>query len=352
MPLERLPRPEVYSVPWLISDDIVDDSSTSSGSGEGPVDVIVVTISPHTATLGAGETITFTSTVTGTFNDGLYWSVNGTDGGGGLLGTVSALGEYVASADAERPATVTIRARSVVQQDSYDEAVMTLLSIPVGVSITPGTGTTTGTDPFPLVATVTGTSNQGVHWYVNGISGGNPSIGTISPEGIYQVPGTVGQPPTVTIKAVSVVNPSAFDEATLTLPPVVVPPVVTDPTYDPNNVLPTGTCNSGTIQVVKSAYVWGAEALPNPNVALTQEQIDCHVALFNIEVAEAKAQLEAAGNTVTVIAGQKWHQYSDEGTYLGMGAKTTCDPHNSSDDHYYALSGYITITQALCVVPN
>jgi hypothetical protein len=343
MPLERAPRKDIYKVPWFISDDII--TSTAA-----PPNTVVVHLTPKTATLGAGTEEDFTAVVTGSFNQACKWSVNGTDGGGGLLGTVSGTGQYVASSDATRPASVTLKARAVAKETAFDTAVITLTELTISVTVTSTIDNTVdGTVPVQLTATVGGTADQGVTWYVNDVAGGNPTIGTITPEGLYIPPGTVGQPPTVTIKAKSTARPAVGGTKIITNPPVVSPaPPSSGPVYDPNNILPTGSC-SGTIEVIQSAYVWGSEALPNPNAALTDTQIACHMALFAIEVADAKKAQEDAGKIVTVLAGVKWHTYSDSGTYLGMGAKMTCDPHVHEDDHTFALSGYITLTQAICI---
>jgi len=46
-----------------------------------------------------------------------------------------------------------------------------------------------GTQQF--VATVSNSSNTAVNWQVNGISGGNASVGTISPGGLYSAPPSI-----------------------------------------------------------------------------------------------------------------------------------------------------------------
>ena len=58
-----------------------------------------------------------------------------------------------------------------------------------------------GTDA--LKATVTGSSNQNVSWFVGGIAGGNATVGTISSTGLYKAPSQMPNPGTVAIKAVS-----------------------------------------------------------------------------------------------------------------------------------------------------
>jgi hypothetical protein len=72
-----------------------------------------------------------------------------------------------------------------------------------------------GTDQ--VTATVTGSSNQNVNWFVNAIAGGNSTVGTISSSGVYSAPSAMPVPGTATIKAVSAADSSASATTTLTL---------------------------------------------------------------------------------------------------------------------------------------
>jgi len=68
-------------------------------------------------------------------------------------------------------------------------------------------------------ATVSGTTNTAITWSVNGIAGGNSSVGTISADGIYTAPAALPSPPTVTIRAASAADPSAVVDAHVTIVP-------------------------------------------------------------------------------------------------------------------------------------
>ena len=112
---------------------------------------------------------------------------------------------------------------------------MTLLSVQIGCGTGAGSG---GKNPPPppvtvdlsaaspdvrlgstdqMTATVTGSSNQNVSWFVNAIAGSNAAVGTISASGVYSAPGAMPAAGTVTIKAVSAADPSATATTTLTL---------------------------------------------------------------------------------------------------------------------------------------
>src|SRR5439155_26472702 len=88
---------------------------------------------------------------------------------------------------------------------------------PIDVSVTPAAASvqTGGTQTF--TATVTNTANRAVIWQVNGVAGGNTSVGTISTTGVYTAPATVPSPPIVTVTAVSVADPTRSGSAQVTV---------------------------------------------------------------------------------------------------------------------------------------
>ena len=92
--------------------------------------------------------------------------------------------------------------------------------IPVNVTISPTSATvaTGGTQQF--TATVN-TSNTAVTWQVNGVTGGNATVGTISSSGLYTAPATVQSTTTVTVTAVSQADPTKSASAQVTITPIV-----------------------------------------------------------------------------------------------------------------------------------
>ena len=67
-----------------------------------------------------------------------------------------------------------------------------------------------------VTATVTGSSNQNVSWFVNAVAGGDATVGTITASGVYTAPSAMPATATVTIKAVSAADSSATATTTLT----------------------------------------------------------------------------------------------------------------------------------------
>src|ERR1051326_8828932 len=82
----------------------------------------------------------------------------------------------------------------------------------VGVAVHPARAPLTLTESQQFTATVTNTTNHSVIWAVDGIVGGNSTVGTISSSGLYHPPAKRG---THKITAKSVVQSTAVGSATV-----------------------------------------------------------------------------------------------------------------------------------------
>jgi len=87
----------------------------------------------------------------------------------------------------------------------------------VAVTINPTSSTLAPGATQAFSASVTGNSNTAVSWSVNGVAGGNASIGTIGSGGLYTAPATVPSPATVTVRATSVASGTAYANASVTI---------------------------------------------------------------------------------------------------------------------------------------
>jgi hypothetical protein len=184
----------------------------------------------------------YTATVTGNANTGVNWFVNGAAGGNSTVGTISTTGVFQAPAAVPSPATVTISAISQVDDTTTGTAQATIANPSVTITVTvstnpPVTQVYTGTVQ-PFTATVTGTTNTAVTWYVEGAQGGDATFGTIDTSGNYTAPASVPSPATVTIEAVSQADATAIGVAQVT---IVAAPAASQPA--PQTVSPGGTAN-------------------------------------------------------------------------------------------------------------
>ncbi len=76
-----------------------------------------------------------------------------------------------------------------------------------GMTVSPSTASVARGATQQFTATVTGTTNQSVAWSVNGIVGGNSTVGTITADGLYTAPFISTTSLAVTIKATSLAFP-------------------------------------------------------------------------------------------------------------------------------------------------
>ena len=82
---------------------------------------------------------------------------------------------------------------------------------PGSSSVQPGSGTQTFT------ATVANTTDDSVTWQVNGITGGDSHVGTITSAGVYTAPAQMSSPSQVTISAVSNANNSVVSTSVVSI---------------------------------------------------------------------------------------------------------------------------------------
>jgi hypothetical protein len=68
-----------------------------------------------------------------------------------------------------------------------------------------------------FTATVTNGTSTAVSWQVNGVMGGNSSVGTIDSTGLYTAPVIVPDPASITVTAVSQADASATGNAIVTI---------------------------------------------------------------------------------------------------------------------------------------
>src|SRR2546423_10432554 len=89
--------------------------------------------------------------------------------------------------------------------------------LPVGITLTPPAAEAVLGNTLTFVATVTNSNDTNVSWSVNGVRGGNATIGTISAVGVYPAPADLPSPATAQITATSHADASKFASASLTI---------------------------------------------------------------------------------------------------------------------------------------
>jgi Right handed beta helix region len=87
----------------------------------------------------------------------------------------------------------------------------------VTVTVSPSSSSVLLGNTRQFAATVTSASNAAVTWSVNGVSGGNSTVGTISGAGLYTAPQDLPSPANVTIQATSQADSSASGNSDVTI---------------------------------------------------------------------------------------------------------------------------------------
>jgi hypothetical protein len=196
--------------------------ATPSGTGFASVKVVnplpaITSISPSTINAGSSDT---SLTVTGTgFCQQSTVYLSGSPLSTVFSGSSTQLSAVVPAALLTTPGTAPVAVVTPAPGGGTSNTVN--LTIVAGVRVTPPAPTLVLNETSQFTATVSGESDQIVTWFVNDLAGGDSTIGTISTTGLYIAPGVVPSPAIVTIKAVSVANPtkSGAASATVTLPP-------------------------------------------------------------------------------------------------------------------------------------
>ncbi len=199
-------------------------------------DQITVVVTPASSNVALTQTQGFSAQVTGAADISVVWDVNGVSGGNSTVGTVTNVAgshttTYTAPAAMPSPGTVTVQARANANTTFASTASVTITS-QASLTLAPLSATRAVSHRQTFTAAISGSTNTNVTWQVNGITGGNTSVGQIcvvgsgacqgvatAPAGSvdYLAPAGVPSPNPVTLSAVSQANPSQSLNSSITI---------------------------------------------------------------------------------------------------------------------------------------
>ena len=186
------------------------DPSKSASASVAVESDVMVGLSPSSASVATGGAQTFNASVTGSGNPNLAvtWTVNGIAGGNAIFGTVSSISPdsamYTAPAAPPSPPGVQVTATSVADPSRSASASVT---IQCGSSnlISPATASVALGQSQTFTASLCVPPATQITWDVNGITGGNTTLGTITNNGsataTYTAPSSVPAMNPVTLRA-------------------------------------------------------------------------------------------------------------------------------------------------------
>ena len=200
-----------YTTPATMSSDNgatftvkVTNSAGSQTSNAATLTVNVppaITTQPQNQTVTVGSMATFSVVATGTAPLSYQWSKKGT----AISGATSSSYTTPATMSSDNGATFTVKVTNLAGSQTSNPATLTVTSSGgVTVTLSPRRAAVTTGVGQTFTATVTGTGNTAVTWSVDGVAGGNSTLGTISAGGVYSPPSAAG---THTVTATSVASP-------------------------------------------------------------------------------------------------------------------------------------------------
>ncbi len=229
-----------------------------------PAPAVSIALGTAPSSLTVGQTYQFTATVTNSTNTAVTWSAGGVTGGNATVGTISSSGLYTAPVMMPSPASVTIMATS---QADTTKSVSTSVTINISLALNLSSASVQVTGTQQFTATILGTTNTDVTWTVNGVAGGNSTLGTISNTGLYTAPAYPPSPTTVTVTATSVAESSIAVSSMVTVaaPPISVSvnPTALDLQVGHTVQFSDVVATSSTIPI-STAVTWGASAPADP----------------------------------------------------------------------------------------
>jgi len=105
----------------------------------------------------------------------------------------------------------------VANRDQFQTLVLPASPPIISVSVSPSSLSMNTGGMQEFTANVTGILDSNVTWSVDGVPGGNPTVGLITATGLYVAPAVPPAPPTVTVHAISVRSSSAIGGAAVTI---------------------------------------------------------------------------------------------------------------------------------------
>jgi parallel beta-helix repeat protein len=214
-----------YVAPAASGSHVVTATSVANTSAKASTTINVVagaaavtcSVSPATATLAAGGSTTVTATVSGASSTAVNWTVDGVAGGNSSIGTITGTGNSVTYTAPAAAGSHSVVATSAANGSATGTLAVTVQA-PVAVALNPATSASvTAAKTLSFAATVTGSSNTAVTWSVDGVSGGNTSVGTLTGSGnsmVYTAPAASG---THVVKAVSAADATKSASTTVSV---------------------------------------------------------------------------------------------------------------------------------------
>jgi hypothetical protein len=255
------------------------DANASASVSVTLEDDITVTVSPLNASVPTMGAQVFTASVSGTGSPStaVTWSVNGIPGGNSGVGTVVANGAdtalYTAPATPPSPATVSVVATSVADASKSGTANVTITCTSMN-SISPSAASVSLGQTQIFTASSCIESGTAISWDVNGIPGGNATVGTIvastSNTANYTAPGDLPAVNPVTVHATF--NPASGGPVTSSATVTITSNVSVTVSPSSTTVAVSASANFAAIitNTPDTSVTWSVNGIPDGNSLVGQ----------------------------------------------------------------------------------
>ena len=230
-----------------------------------PPPPIVVTVLPTNPQVVISTTQQFTAEVQNAILDQtVTWSLAPNSGCDGLVGSTSTDGLYSAPATVPPGNCNPVEVVATSNQDHKTKGTslaMVVSSAEIQVTLSPLNPSVQVNDSVGFTATVSNATDPSIsEWDVNGLNGGNSTVGTVTivnfDQATYQAPASVPSPATVTVTAISNQDPTKSGSTTVTITPAAPPITISVQPPGPVPVVPgqsagfSATVNGSQDQIV------------------------------------------------------------------------------------------------------
>ena len=255
------------------------DATASASANVSLMDDIVVSVSPNPASVATGGAQVFTASVAATGNPttAVTWSVNDIAGGNATVGTIAANGAstavYMAPPTTPSPTTVNVKATSVADATKSGSASVTITCTGANAIAPPAASvalaqTQNFTASFCLAPGTT------VIWDVNGIVGGNATLGTIvsasANTALYTAPADLPSPTSVTIHGTGTLAAGGTGTASAAVTVTSSVNVTVAPSSAAVSVGQRKSFMATVASTSDRAVTWTVNSVPNGNTSVGQ----------------------------------------------------------------------------------
>lgn len=243
-------------------------------------DNIVVTVAPATASVPTSGEQVFTASISATSGSaaGVAWSVNGIAGGNSTFGTIATTSAttalYTAPTAPPSPPTITVTATSAADSSKVGSASATIICAAT-IPISPVLTSVSLGQPQVFAASFCFAAGATIAWDVNGIAGGNSTLGTIAPSGaataLYTAPTVLPGVNPVTVHATVSPQPISGPEiaaATVTITSGVIVSVA--PAFASLSIGQRASFAASVANSSDTSVTWSVGGIANGNLTVGQ----------------------------------------------------------------------------------